>query len=105
MTKIKVITPDVLDDWVRNADHPVLLVFLRKNEEYLEEIRDLKMLFNRLNGKLIICLGDEYYTRAFFKRFGFGGTPLYILMENGQEKGRFFGKASLTELEHFIRNK
>jgi len=62
----------------------------------LEEIAGV---FSR---RLRVGIADENSLPVFFERFGFRGTPLFLLVGKGEEKARFLGHATRGELEDFV---
>ena len=101
---LSLIKPDMLKQGVSNQEIPVLIGFLRKKEAFSGQIMVLENLFQLYGDRLKICLGDEYFLDIFFEKFGFQGTPFYLLFSDGKEKNRFFGHAEVDELEAFLKD-
>lgn len=97
-----VIRPEILDAELFNTGMPVLIAFLRRDNDFSGQIQAMDRAMRRFEGRVRFCLADEYYLSFFFKQFGIGGTPVYLLFCGEKEVGRFFGHADEAQLEHFI---
>lgn len=99
---IFLLSPEVLEKEVFQEQRFVLIAFLKEAMVFPKQFAALKYISRRFESSLKVCLADEYYLNVFFIRFGFCGTPLYLLLKNGEEKSRFFGYAAPSDLEAFI---
>lgn len=99
---IKVISPDDAKCEIFESNRPVLVACLRKEEDGPAQVAGLETVSFRFGDRLKVCVADEFHLKHFFRRFGFGGTPFFLLIENGGERARFFGRADADELEGFV---
>jgi len=101
---LSLVNPKMLEQEVLNAENPVLMAFLRKDKTFFEQIKMLETISKTCGDCVKVCLGDEYFLDMFFQQFGFSGTPFYLLLFNGKEQGRFFGRAAMDDLEDLLRD-
>lgn len=98
------VNPTTLESEISHGHMPILIAFLRNDHAFAEQISILKDFARLVGGQMKICLGDEYFLDTFFQQFGFSGTPFYLLISHGKEQHRYFGQASLDDLEELVRN-
>lgn len=101
---LSLVSPHVLEQEVLNAETPVLIGFFRQGKTFCDQIKALEILADIFGDRLKVCLGDEYFLETFFQQFGFSGTPFYLLLSNGRERGRYFGHADMDDLEGLLRD-
>ncbi len=99
---IRVIGPDGIDRELFDSRGPVLAAFLGKGEGYGDQVRCLESLSSRFGGRLKVCLADAHFLATYFRRLRFAGTPFFVLVEEGRERSRFFGRADREDLERFV---
>ena len=67
-------------------------------------LKIIEIISNRFSKKLQTYLVVENDLGFFQNRFNFWGTPTYILLQNGMEKGRLLGAVSKQTMIKFISN-
>jgi hypothetical protein len=100
---LALINPTRLDYELAHENIPILAAFLRKDHGFGDQINILEQLSESLGDYVQIYLGDEYFLDTFFQRFGFHGTPCYLLLSQGREQGRFLGQAHKEDLERMLQ--
>jgi hypothetical protein len=100
---LALINPTRLDYELSHENIPILAAFLRKDPGFSDQINILEQLSETLGDCVQIYLGDEYFLDTFFQRFGFYGTPCYLLLSQGHEQSRFFGQAHKEDLERMLQ--
>lgn len=80
----------------------MLLLFMPTGPELQEQIDIIGEVSNGFINKLKPCVMEEEWIPAFRKRFGIRGTPTYVFLVRGNEKGRFLGLAEPGKLSDFV---
>jgi hypothetical protein len=103
---IKLLTSiDALTDFEAGepeANKPVLVGCLHKNYEYKEQVEALQTISQSFGGQLEIFLLDVPLIKAFMQRFRIFGTPTFLILLGGQEKGRLLGQTNSEDLRDFV---
>ncbi|MCK9363413.1 MAG: thioredoxin family protein [Syntrophales bacterium] len=93
---------DEFEEKVLKDSNPVLVLFMRHDPEFKEQIGSIKDICTNYAGRLkVYLLGDEAL-RTFRESFAVKGTPTFLLFMNGIEKGRLLGQVDSTDLNDFL---
>lgn len=98
---LKAIDQKIYQDEVRGQGKNALLCFVKDSVSADHSLADLEELSRQMHGLVFYVAIEEDY-EFFYEVFNFVGTPLYILLENGGERGRLFGVVSMDRLRAFI---
>ncbi|MHB8089992.1 MAG: thioredoxin family protein [Syntrophales bacterium] len=93
---------DEFEEKVLKDSNPVLVLCMRHDPEFKEQISSIKDICTNYVGRLkVYLLGDEAL-RTFRESFAVKGTPTFLLFMNGIEKGRLLGQVDSTDLNDFL---
>lgn len=84
------------------AQKPVLVGCLHKNFEYKEQVEALQAISQTFGDQLEIFLLDVALINAFMQRFKIFGTPTFLILLGGKEKGRLLGQTKSEDLRDFV---
>jgi|GEM_PF-1588656 len=100
---LTILWPEALNVGRVDENEGMLVAFLRADDEkFSEQIRILEEVAGVFSRRLRVGIADENFLPVFFERFGFRGTPFFLLIGRGEEKARFLGHATRGELEDFV---
>ncbi len=100
-TLITVIRPEDFGSQVISENKPLLLLCMPRDEEFPSQLKILECIAGKYSGELKVGVLEEESIDAFKKKFNVMGTPTFLILEKGKEKGRTLGLAdeeTLTEL-------
>ncbi|MFZ5758864.1 MAG: thioredoxin family protein [Thermodesulfobacteriota bacterium] len=101
---LTILDQDLYENEVMQADRPVLLCFF-SCAFFSREINRMLKALSREYALIGFYAVPEEEHRFFFEKFQFIGTPTFILLERGMERGRILGMVSFDELNDFIQSK
>jgi hypothetical protein len=84
------------------APKPVLVGCLHNNFEYKEQVEALQHISQTFGDQLEIFLLDVPLIKAFMQKFRIFGTPTFLILLAGQEKGRLLGQTKSEDLRDFV---
>ena len=91
---------NIYEEVIRSA-RPVLLCFFTStifHSELVGLVEELSRQFESI--RFWVVPEDEL--EFFFEKFHFGGTPIFIFLVHGIEKGRLLGSVSAERLRAFV---
>jgi hypothetical protein len=100
LTSINALTDFEVGD--SEAQKPVLVGCLHKNFEYKEQVEALQTIEQTFGEQLEICLLDVSLIKAFMQKFKIFGTPTFLILLAGKEKGRLLGQIRSEDLREFV---
>ena len=92
---------NVYEKEVSKSDQPVLLCFV-KNTVFQNEIIISIVELSRQFESIQFCAVKEEEHPFFLEKFHFWGTPIFIFLVKGMEKGRLLGSVTTDRLRAFI---
>jgi hypothetical protein len=100
LTSINTLTDFEVDG--SEAQKPVLVGCLHKNFEYKEQVEALQNISQTFGDQLEIFLLDVPLINAFMQKFRIFGTPTFLILLAGQERGRLLGQTKSEDLRNFV---
>jgi hypothetical protein len=91
---------NIYEEVIRSA-RPVLLCFFTSTIFHSELVGLVEEL-SRQYESIRFCVVPEEEHEFFFEKFHFGGTPIFIFLAHGNEKGRLLGSVSADRLRAFV---
>lgn len=88
---------EVVNEW-----RPVLLACLHLSPDFKQQVEALKGLSKISGEALKVCLLDMDCIGAFREKLGIAGTPTYLILHRGKEKGRMLGQTDRKRLTAFV---
>jgi hypothetical protein len=70
--------------------------------EFQEQIDIIEGMYRTYGERLKACLVEEEFMLAFKEKFDVKGTPTFMILIGGSEKGRMLGWADQKALEDFL---
>jgi hypothetical protein len=80
---------------------PVLLCFFKETILHGDAMATIEALSRQYRSVRFYIVPEEEL-EFFFERFHFGGTPIFILLDHGREKGRLLGRVTSERLRVFL---
>ena len=87
---------------ILDTDRPVLLMCVAGGRVYAEQARVLAQLSERYRSMVDICCLEEDFINGLKEMYAIKGTPVFLLFNRGEEKGRMLGLADKERLETFL---
>ena len=99
---LKTITLNDFDSEVMSAECPILLACIRRRHGYKEQLEIVERIIKRYHPWVEVCLVTEDSIAAFGKKFGINGTPFFVIVDGGKQKGRLLGRADTERMKSFL---
>jgi thioredoxin-like negative regulator of GroEL len=93
---------EAFDSRVLRERKPVLLACLHWGADMEKQVGLLESVSKKCGEGLKTCFLREDSMTAWKDVFGIVGTPTFIILDNGRERGRFLGVADDQSLTDFI---
>jgi hypothetical protein len=87
---------------VLEARRPVLVVCTHYGPEIEDQMRTAEDVARRFGRRLKLCLVEEDFLETAKRHFQVRGTPTYLMMRGGVERGRLLGIADAAVLNDFV---
>jgi len=100
--QIHCVSEDNFEAVVAHENMPVLLLCMPRDDHFALQIKVVTEAVVKYVGPLKIGLLDESFIGPFRKRYGVPGTPTFLILHKGREKGRLLGLADEQMLGAFI---
>jgi len=100
--RITVISNSNFREVVLENEKPVLLMCASKDQETIEQTRILEQVLTTYDESIAACLLEEDFINGFKQMYNIKGTPVFLLFEKGELKGRMLGIADKERLETFL---
>ncbi len=94
---------NVYEEKVLSSRLPALLCFYRNTVVHSETVNVIKELSHHFESVPFYSVQEDEH-EFFFGKFHFLGTPIFIFLANGSERGRLLGSVSRDRLRVFIEN-
>lgn len=94
-------------EWRRRlmtATKPVLLAYLRRDKGFEQQLGALAEACQGFSASIEVYLLDAEYPEGPWERYGFMGTPTFLMLRSGKEQARLLGCATAERLKKFILN-
>ena len=103
-TLISLIRPENFEQEVVEEKKPVLLLCMHRDEEFPNQMKVIEAIASKYSDELKVGLLEEEFIEAFKKNYGVIGTPTFLLLIEGKERGRMLGLADQKMLTDLISN-
>ncbi len=100
-TLVTVIRSEDFGPQVISENKPLLLLCMPRNEEFPAQLKILECIAGKYSGELKVGVLEEESIEAFKRNYHVIGTPTFLVLVKGKERGRALGLANeetLTEL-------
>jgi hypothetical protein len=101
-TLIRLIRPENFEQEVVAEKKPVLLLCMPRDDEFPDQLKAVEDIATKYREGLKVGLLEEEFIEAFKKRYRIVGTPTFLLLVEGEEKGRLLGLANHRMLTTLI---
>lgn len=101
-TLIRLIRPENFEQEVAAEKKPVLLLCMHRDDEFPNQLKAVEDIATKYREGLKVGLLEEEFIDAFKKRYRIVGTPTFLLLVEGEEKGRLLGLANHRMLTNLI---
>ncbi len=101
-TLVSLIRPDNFEQEVMVEKKPVLLLCMPPGEEFPKQVRLLEDIVQEYGKEMKVAVLEENFIAAFKKNYGFVGTPTFLILVEGRERGRMLGLADHEALTNLI---
>lgn len=101
---VRLIRPDNFEREFISEEKPLLVLCMPRNEEFAGQIELLESIGARYGGELIVGVLDENSIEAFKRNYRFAGTPTFLILVKGKERGRMLGLADQETLMELIQS-
>jgi thioredoxin-like negative regulator of GroEL len=87
---------------VLEETRPVLLLCTYRDHEFSQQLKMLQDFTIETIHDFKVGLLAEEFISAFKEAYGISGTPTYLLLVQGQERGRLLGFAEMKALKDWL---
>ena len=99
---VHLIKPDNFEAEVISEQRPVLLLCMPRDEEFFRQVKVMEDIAARYGGELKVGYLEETFIQSFKKNFNVQGTPTFLILVQGKERGRMLGLADPETLMDFV---
>ena len=101
-TLTRLIRPENFEREVMGEKKPVLLLCMPRDEEFPNQLKVIEDIARKYSEELKVGLLQEEFIEAFKKNYEILGTPTFLILVEGKERGRMLGLADLEMLTVLI---
>ena len=101
-TMLRMMSPLECESMLLRESKPVLLACLRKDAEFQKQLEAVEEVHREVGDRLEIYLLDEDFLATVWEKYGFRGTPTFMIFSCGQTRAKHLGRATATVLSRFI---
>jgi hypothetical protein len=101
---VNLIRPENFEREVIAEKKPVLLLCMPRDEEFPKQLKVMEGIATKYSVGLKVGLLEEGFIEAFKKHYSIVGTPTFLILVEGKEKGRMLGLADQEMLTDLISN-
>jgi hypothetical protein len=101
---VNLIRPEDFEREVIGEKKPVLLLCMHRDEEFPNQLKVIEAIASKYSDELKVGLLEEEFIDAFKKNYGVIGTPTFLILVEGKERGRMLGLADQKMLTDLISN-
>ena len=92
-TLISLIRPENFEQEVVGEKKPVLLLCMPRDEQFPNQLKVVEAIARKYRMEIRVGVLEEEFIEAFKKNYRVTGTPTFLLLVKGEEKGRLLGLA------------
>jgi len=101
-TLVSLIRPENFEREVIAEKKPLLLLCMHRNEEFSNQLKVIEAIARKYSNELKVGLLDEEFIKPFKENYGVVGTPTFLILVQGKERGRMLGLADPETLMDLI---
>jgi thioredoxin-like negative regulator of GroEL len=101
---VRPIRPDNFEQEFISEEKPLLVLCMPRSEEFAGQIELLESIGARYGEELIVGVLDENSIETFKRNYRFAGTPTFLVLVKGKERGRMLGLADQETLMELIQS-
>jgi thioredoxin-like negative regulator of GroEL len=101
-TLVSLIRPENFEREVIGEKKPVLLLCMPRDEEFPNQLKVIEAVARKYRMELRVGVLEEEFIEAFKKNYRVIGTPTFLLLVEGKERGRMLGLADYQMLTNLI---
>jgi thioredoxin-like negative regulator of GroEL len=102
-TFVRVIRPQNFEQEVVSEKRPVLLLCMPRDEEFFKQMKVLEAVAESYQHEMKVGLLEDDFIEGFRQDLGIKGTPTFLILVQGKERGRMLGLADQASLTDFIK--
>ncbi len=99
---IKLIRPENFAQEVTAEKKPVLLLIMPWDDQFPQQLRLLEDIAGRHTEELKVGVLHQESIETFKRSYGVSGTPIFMILVEGKERGRILGLADQEMLTNLI---
>jgi hypothetical protein len=99
---IRLIKPENMELEVTAEKRPLLLLCMPRDDQFSHQLKVLEDIAVENTQTVKAGVLQEELIEVFKKTYGFTGTPTFLILVEGREKGRLLGLANRLTLKDFI---
>jgi hypothetical protein len=103
-TLVFLIQPENFEQEVKAEKKPLLVLCMPQDDQFPEQLKIIEEIATRHSPDLKVGLVQEEFIETFQQNYGFWGTPTFLILVEGKEKGRMLGLADREMLMDLISN-
>ncbi|MBN1662124.1 MAG: thioredoxin family protein [Deltaproteobacteria bacterium] len=96
------IRPENIEQEVTAEKRPLLLLCMPRDDQFSRQLKLLEDIALQLAPAIKVGVVHEEFIEVFKKNYGFIGTPTFLLLVEGKEKGRLLGVSDRERLTDLI---
>jgi thioredoxin-like negative regulator of GroEL len=97
-TLVNLIRPENFEQEVIAEKKPVLLLCMPRDEEFSKQVKLMEDIAEKYSNEVKVCVLQEETIEAFKKNYNILGTPTFLIIREGKERGRMLGLADKETL-------
>ena len=101
---VRLIHLDNFEQEFVSEEKPLLVLCMPQSEEFASQIELLESIGARYGEELIVGVLDENSIEAFKRNYSFAGTPTFLILVKGKERGRMLGLADQDTLTKLVQS-
>ena len=94
--------PESFEQEVIAEKKPVLLLIMPQDSEFPAQVELLEKIERSHGPEWKVGLVQDYFIEKIRSKYQIGGTPTFLVLVEGKEKGRLLGLATWETLTSFI---
>jgi thioredoxin-like negative regulator of GroEL len=100
---ITLINTDNFQAEVIKKQKPILILWMHQSPEFKEQFKVIQTISKSYHKEIMVCVLEEEFIGSFSQEFNIEGTPTYLILLGGLEKGRRLGLADTDSLKDFLK--
>ena len=101
-TLVSLIRSENFEQEVITEKRPVLVLCMPRDEEFPKQVEVIEVIARKYSTELKVGLLQEDFIEAFKKNYSVVGTPTFLILVEGKERGRMLGLADQEMLTDLI---